>query len=78
MKNILKTSLNKEDIKTLDKVRICAAHGCNKVEEGEDVIGQWTIDALESIGAILQYIIYGDESVSIDDELERLDKLTAY
>ena len=78
MKNILKTSLNEEDIKTLDKIRICAAHGCNKVEEGEDVIGQWTIDALESIGAILQYIIYGDESVSIDDELERLDKLTAY
>ena len=78
MKNILKTSLNKEDIKTLDKVRICAAHGCNKVEEGENVIGQWTIDALESIGAILQYIIYRNEPDSIDDELVKLDNLTAY
>ncbi len=78
MKNILKTSLNEEDIKTLDKIRICAAHGCNKVEEGEDVIGQWTIDALESIGAILQYIIYRNEPDSIDDELVKLDNLTAY
>ena len=78
MRAILKTSLDSSDIEILDKVRICAAHGCNKVKDGEDVIGQWTLDALESVGAILQYIIYEDESVSIDDELERLDKLTAY
>ena len=78
MRVILKANLNSNDIEILDEVRICAAHGCNKVEDGEDVIGQWTLDALESVGAILQYIIYEDESVSIDDELERLDKLTVY
>ena len=37
-----------------------------------------TIDALESIGAILQYIIYRNEPDSIDDELVKLDNLTAY
>lgn len=76
----LKTNLNENDIKTLNEIRICIGHGCNKVEDGEDSVGQWTLDALDSIGAILQYLLYKESQSEeyIEEELERLQMLTEY